>query len=189
MRPIPTVTAVASALAVASTSIAAAALPHPQTHRIAPGVSIGGLKIGAPAADATRAWGSSGECHLLQRVHPGETSCEYADDRTESTGSAYFNSRDGVIVAMTLSAPMRHDGPGTPLWGFTGPLTHFATGRGIRLGATLAATRHTYPHATLTKLPGGPPRFERLTIAGPTRTEFSFVDRRLYTIEIRKPGA
>ena len=129
------VAAVLSALGAAPA--AQAALPKFKDKTIVIGKSIGGVKLGAPAAAAKKAWGATGglcdEFSCLYRVK-GDT------NGTSGEGTIAFQNKTKVTRVSLKSAIAATSGHT-----FKAPFTTPKTSKGIGLGSTAAKVKKAYP--------------------------------------------
>ena len=139
----------AAAIALASlVATAPAAAPAPDTYRIVPGRSIGGVALNALSGQAKRAWGPTrGECAahpFLARVRR----CTYlVNGRNERRGGGHFSFPSGSpsrVFAVEIRVGIAGGAPN-----FNTPMTRFVTRKGIRLGSRLSKVRTAYPGGVL----------------------------------------
>jgi hypothetical protein len=124
-------------LALAATALAG--LPSTKHKLIAPGKSLGGVKLGGTFAAAKAAWGSGGHCSTMAGFHY----CSYSTG-DNADGSATFSApAKGKITAIQAITGYGSDGEPN----FKTSLTKFKTKKGIRLGSTEKAVTKAYPKA------------------------------------------
>lgn len=124
--------------ALGAAPAAQAALPKFKDKTIVIGKSIGGVKIGAPAAAAKKAWGGAagGLCDdfsCLYRVK-GDT------NGTSGEGTIAFQNKTKVTRVSLKSAIAATSGHT-----FKAPFTTPKTSKGIGLGSTAAKVKKAYP--------------------------------------------
>lgn len=131
-------------LGLSGAGAAQAALPVTKTHKIVPGVSIGGVKLGQSLKAARKAWGRDGGC----KTEGGATVCTYSQPSTFSSDDASvadFIVRDGAVITVELFANFQ---------GIAGmdaaiaPLEVYRTSKHIGLGSTEQAVHAAYPKAS-----------------------------------------
>jgi hypothetical protein len=114
-----------------------AALPKFKDKTIVVGKSIGGVKLGAPAAAAKKSWGATGGLcdafSCLYRVK-GDT------NGTSGEGTIAFQDKTKVTRVSLKSAVAARGGHT-----FKPPFTTPVTSKGIGLGATAAKVKKAYP--------------------------------------------
>lgn len=132
-RPFPPL-AIAAALLLGGPASGLAALPHPVSHRIVPGRSIGGVRIGQTVDAARGAWGPGWTC--IDKV--GGT-CSWITIRD---GVATLQLRAGRVAEIAIAAGISGTAPR-----FDGPLATLRTASGIGIGSAAADVRAAYPRA------------------------------------------
>jgi len=127
----------AALVALGAAPSAQAALPKFKDRTIVVGKSIGGVKLGAPAAAAKKAWGATGglcdEFSCLYRVK-GDT------NGTSGEGTIAFQNKTKVTRVSLKSAIAAKAGHT-----FKAPFTTPKTSKGIGLGSTAAKVKKAYP--------------------------------------------
>lgn len=135
---------IAAALAFAAPATASNVrnekMPKPQTHRIAPPDSLGGISIGDDLDDAEQAWGGKGLCD--SKVLPD--SCFWGDFYDSRDGRAEIEAPGGVVdwVSISWSGCC---GKGRP--DVRKGVANFETKSGIHLGSKLEKVGEAYPAA------------------------------------------
>jgi hypothetical protein len=135
-------TAFAVAVILAVPLAAAAKLPVAKSHLIAPGKSVGGVKLGMTKAKAVATWGSKPRC-----VPPvaGVTECFWEPAGVFADGGRIQLRRGKVIVAgVSINSTMKSSA--------IRALKKFKTAKGIHIGSAKSAAKHAYPG--LKKPPG-----------------------------------
>lgn len=125
---------------------ASAGLPKTRTHKIVPGVSIGGVKLGQSLRAARKAWGKGGDC----KDESGATVCTYSrpspfTGAEDHVSVADFVVRDGAVITIDLFANY-HDAAGRHA--AIKPLARFKTSKHIGLGSTEQDLHAAYPTAS-----------------------------------------
>jgi len=126
-------------LALAAAPAADASLPKFKDKTIVVGKSIGGVKLGASAATAKKAWGATGglcdDFSCLYRVK-GDS------NGTSGEGTIAFQEKTKV-TRVSLKSAVAAKGGHT----FKPPFTTPKTSKGIGLGSTVAKVKKAYPKA------------------------------------------
>jgi hypothetical protein len=127
-------------VAVATTAPSAfAKLPSPNTMRIVPGKSMGGVRIGMDAAKAVAVWGKGGTCDQVVGA-----SCQWTG--TMKQGSASFEVVNNKVSQLRLEAGQKANFESV----YRVPLTRWKTVKGIGLGSTLRRVLRKYRRAKTT---------------------------------------
>jgi hypothetical protein len=139
-----TVAVLAAVLALAAPATASKVrnpkMPKPETHRIAPPDSLGGIRIGDDLKDATKSWGGKGYCGT--GVLPD--SCFWGDFYDDRDGRAEIEAPGGIVdwVSISWSGCCGNEKPDVRRG-----VANFHTKRGIHLGSKLEAVGKAYPKA------------------------------------------
>jgi hypothetical protein len=112
-------------------------MPKPESHRISPPGSLGGISIGDDLDDAERAWGGKGLCD--SKVLPD--SCFWGDFYDSRDGRAEIEAPGGIVDWVGLS--WNGCCGGEPRKG----IAKFKTKEGLHLGSKLADVGKAYPDA------------------------------------------
>jgi hypothetical protein len=149
--------AVGAALTLPATA-AASPLPTPSTTLIKPGVSIGGVKLGASFAQARSAWGTVKCKQEFEFLN-----CSYG---AKGTGVAVYSLTGAAVSTISISVGVTKAGKPK----YTGSLLGLKTAKGIGLGSTRKAVKGAYPKikdggaSGILRLEGKGPRFTTLTV-------------------------
>lgn len=175
VRLVRLVLVAAALVALCAAPSAQAALPKFKDKTIVVGKSIGGVKLGAPAAAAKKAWGATGglcdEFSCLYRVK-GDS------NGTSGEGTIAFQNKTKV-TRVSLKSAVAAKGGHT----FKAPFTTPTTSKGIGLGATAAKVKKAYPKA---KAPYSSANFLTIAGAGGIQTTFTYdtATKRVFEIVI-----
>lgn len=162
----PAVLALAAlALPVAAT---AAPLPSPSTTVIKPGVSIGGLKLGASLKKAQSAWGSVPCKQDIEFLN-----CTYG---TKRKGVGTYSITGGTVSNVAISVGVTKAGKPS----YSGPLLKLKTTKGIGLGSTRKAVKQAYPSIAVSAESG----VMRLKGKGSRYTSITLTKNRVSTIAV-----
>jgi len=136
---------IAAALALAAPAAASNVrnekMPKPDSHRIAPPKSLGGIQIGDDLEDANEAWGGKGLCD--SKVLPD--SCFWGDFYDSRDGRAEIEAPGGVVDWVSISWNGCCGGKDKP--DVRQGVANFRTKQGIHLGTKLEKVGKVYPDA------------------------------------------
>lgn len=164
-RPSPAL-AITAALLLGVPCAALAALPHPASHRIVPGRSIGGVRIGQTTAAARAAWGPGWTC-----INTVSGTCSWITIRD---GVASLQLQAGRVAQIAIAAGSSAAAPR-----FDGPLAALRTASGIGIGSTKDQVRGAYPRVRSTGR-------ELLLVTKGRVTAFYLVTDRVARVTIRR---
>jgi hypothetical protein len=174
----------AIAVAAALPAVAGAGLPKQGNTLIVPNKSIGGIALGAKAAQVTAAWGG-GKCEL-QCVFEGPKSATGGPAAASVLLEKKSESAPAKVWLISLNA-------GTKLRGndsvpdFDTPLANFKTSKGIGIGSTVAELVKAYPKAK--RHPVGESAYYSLSGPGEIATNFNTQEKRITNIDVElHPG-
>lgn len=144
-----TIAVIAAALALAAPAAASNVtnpkMPKPESHRIAPPLSLGGISLGDELKASNKAWGGKGYCGT--NVLPD--SCFWGDFYDPLDGRAEIEAPGGIVdwVQIAWSGCCgKHDEPDVRKG-----VANFHTKKGIHLGSKLSEVGKAYPNATKIK--------------------------------------
>jgi hypothetical protein len=166
-----------TALTVALSITAGAALPKLGNTLIVPAKSIGGVSLGGSATEVTKAWGKNAACEFTcdyaSATKPGAIPAQAVANLEQSGGGAYV---------ATIYVEVGTTGGTSPKPDFATPLTRFATSKGIHLGSTVAELTASY-HGLKKE---HDPAVDLYTLKGPkeTATVFTVVEGQVTEILI-----
>lgn len=136
---------IAAALALAGPATASNVtnpkMPKPDTHRISPPDSLGGISIGDDLQSAEDAWGGKGLCG--SKVLPD--SCFWGDFYDDRDGRAEIEAPGGVVDWVGISWSGCCGGKDKP--DVRKGVANFKTKKGIQLGSKLEDVGKAYPTA------------------------------------------
>lgn len=116
-------------------------MPKPESHRIAPPDSLGGISIGDDLDEANEAWGGQGYCG--GKLLPD--SCFWGDFSDGRDGRAEIEAPEGVVTWVSLSWSGCCGGKDKP--DVRKGVANFRTKSGIHLGSRLPDVGKAYPNA------------------------------------------
>ena len=122
-------------LPLARPASAGAALPDFSSHKIVPGKSIGGVKVGMAGDAAIAKWGGTEMCPAPYTT--GD--CTFRSDNNR--GYATLSIRDGKVKIVDIS--LDTDDQGRPI--YKGPLMKLKARKKVGLGSTLRKVLKAYP--------------------------------------------
>jgi hypothetical protein len=173
-------------LALALPAATEAALPRTSDTLIVPNSSVGGVSLGAKAAQVTNAWGKT-DCEY-QCLYEGRAGKE----ETAALASVLLESKatgaPSKVWLITINVGFKAVG-GKSVPNFKTPLAKFRTAKGIGLGSKVSEVMRAYPKAKRHASSGG---YGYIELDGPKEiaTHFTYsTDKRVTSIGVEShPG-
>lgn len=130
-----------AAPATAGSNVTNPKMPKPDSHRIAPPTSLGGISIGDELKASNRAWGGQGYCGT--KVLPD--SCFWGDFYDDRDGRAEIQAPGGIVDWVGIAWSGCCGGRDKP--DVRKGVANFRTKKGIHLGSELEKVGEKYPNA------------------------------------------
>ena len=138
--PLLLVALAATALALGTAGSASAHFPGFKNHKIVPGTSIGGLKVGMTKKQARKAWGKPDKIDTV--AYKGFTWYQWLVPVDIGTGTPLLEPKEGYFLHKGKVAVIKVELPDDPVLATKVKPLH--TSKGIGLGDSMAAARSAY---------------------------------------------